>query len=351
MASAHTTDLEIRAKFKKLQLRAQSIGLTGTDLAKLETVRQLQTPKKYEKYLAKVANGIWYVKAWVVPAFLWTLLVVSMLAAVFIIQWPIPREKFLRAWFEFHDTDMEKEPCVLDVSESVADYLRPPVDCKMCRGLTSVDRVENITPEQFEAKYAYTGRPVLIVDATKNWTALQTFSFDFFKNIYSEDSPALHNQERNCQFFPYKTSFGSLSEVFNMSQEQSKHKVGTKPWYIGWSNCDSSAANVLRTHYSKPYFLPRVAESSKTDWIFMGCPGYGAHMHIDNVGLPSWQALVTGQKQWVLEPPPECYHECAPRIEVLMQQGDMIVVDTNIWFHSTLILGQDISIAIGSEFD
>ena len=46
------------------------------------------------------------------------------------------------------------------------------------------------------------------------------------------------------------------------------------------SNCDSSAANVLRKYYQKPYFLPDVSESSRTDWIFMGCPGYGAHLHV-----------------------------------------------------------------------
>jgi len=46
------------------------------------------------------------------------------------------------------------------------------------------------------------------------------------------------------------------------------------------SNCDSAAANILRTHYSRPYFLPIEAESSKTDWIFMGSPGFGARLHV-----------------------------------------------------------------------
>lgn len=46
------------------------------------------------------------------------------------------------------------------------------------------------------------------------------------------------------------------------------------------SNCDSSAANELRKHYKIPYFLPDTSESSKTDWVFMGCPGYGAHLHV-----------------------------------------------------------------------
>jgi len=49
------------------------------------------------------------------------------------------------------------------------------------------------------------------------------------------------------------------------------------------SNCDSAAANILRTHYSRPYFLPVDAESSKTDWIFMGSPGFGARLHVSVV--------------------------------------------------------------------
>ena len=28
---------------------------------------------------------------------------------------------------------------------------------------------------------------------------------------------------------------------------------------------------------------------SRLDWIFMGTPGYGAEMHIDDVQNPSWQ--------------------------------------------------------------
>lgn len=50
--------------------------------------------------------------------------------------------------------------------------------------------------------------------------------------------------------------------------------------YCFRSNCDNSAANILRQHYTRPYFLPEFSESSKTDWIFMGSPGYGAHLHV-----------------------------------------------------------------------
>ncbi|CAE1162103.1 unnamed protein product, partial [Acanthosepion pharaonis] len=167
-------------------------------------------------------------------------------------------------------------------------------------------------------------RPVVVVDGAKNWTAPKTFSFEFFKGIYSENSPALESKGYNCQFFPYQTEFANLAEVFQMEPERIKNTDHSKPWYIGWSNCDFSAANILRKHYSKPYFLPKSSESSKTDWIFMGTPGYGAHMHVDNVGNPSWQAQVTGHKRWSLMPPPECYFDCKHSLEVIVNPGEII---------------------------
>ena len=51
------------------------------------------------------------------------------------------------------------------------------------------------------------------------------------------------------------------------------------------SNCDFSAANILRKHYTRPYFLPKLSESSKTDWMFMGSPGYGANLHVSSLHL------------------------------------------------------------------
>lgn len=46
------------------------------------------------------------------------------------------------------------------------------------------------------------------------------------------------------------------------------------------SNCNEEIGSILREHYDNPYFLPETAESEKTDWIFMGSSGYGAHMHV-----------------------------------------------------------------------
>lgn len=124
--------------------------------------------------------------------------------------------------------------------------------------------------------YAYNGRPVIVKDALTNWTAMEAFSYEFFRELYTKESSSDGWRSHRCQFFPYKTEFRSLNEALTMSHQ----RRSSRPWYFGWSNCDSETADVLRRHYSRPYFLPERSESSPTDWIFMGTAGLGAHMHV-----------------------------------------------------------------------
>ncbi|KFM64612.1 hypothetical protein X975_14241, partial [Stegodyphus mimosarum] len=101
----------------------------------------------------------------------------------------------------------------------VQNMFMPPVDCSMCRNLTEVERVTNISPEDFENRFAYSAVPVIVSDGTKNWTALDVFSFEFFRNLYlgKEEEEIYWETERECQFFPYQTEFESLAEVLSMS--------------------------------------------------------------------------------------------------------------------------------------
>lgn len=100
------------------------------------------------------------------------------------------------------------------------------------------------------------------------------------------------------------------------------YEAGTKPWYFGWSNCNYEVAQELRKHYDRPYFLPDTSENNAVDWIFMGGSSLGAHLHVDNVRLPSWQAQIKGAKEWILAPPPECYYECST-FSIIVRTGDV----------------------------
>ncbi|ODN02406.1 hypothetical protein Ocin01_04282 [Orchesella cincta] len=167
----------------------------------------------------------------------------------------------------------------------------------------------------------------------------------FQQDIYDAESRSLQHFGQDCHFFPYATEFLSLAEVFNMTKERSE-----RPWYIGWSNCDAKTGHILRLHYQRPYFLPDTAESTHANWIFIGTSGFGAPMHIDHVLNPSWQGQIKGRKRWHFQPPPECHYECHS-FHVDVHPGEIIVLDTNKWYHQTQILAGENSIAIGSEYD
>lgn len=244
---------------------------------------------------------------------------------------------------------IREDPCLMTINDFFIEVARKPSNCSLvCEGLKVIPRVSGLSKEDFLTKYAYTGRPLVVTDAARNWSATERFNFTFFKDLFEKNKDAYRINEDECQFFPYRTEFISLEEAMNMSKERSEWKE--KPWYFGWSNCDPAVREELRTHYQLPYFLPTQSETSEEDWIFMGGPGPGAQIHIDSVGRPSWQAQLSGQKVWTLIPPPECEQVCQS-VTTTIHKGEVFIVDTNQWYHATKILPGDLSITIGAEFD
>ena len=222
------TEENVAESFRKLCRKAEALGLTSEQLSSLESVRSLQAP-----FLS--ASRKTCLKRTLLYPCLCVLLAVAIVPILSLVsEWPMSREQLVRRWFEFvGDAEaFENDWCLLRTSEELLSFFRPPTECDFCVGVTSIEKISHISPEAFESKYGYTGRPVVITDATKNWTAIETFSFEFLKDLYKTDSPALKNAHDICQFFPYKTSFNNLGEVFNMSIDRA-HGNG-QPWYIGW---------------------------------------------------------------------------------------------------------------------
>ncbi|XP_041780351.1 uncharacterized protein LOC121597995 [Anopheles merus] len=241
------------------------------------------------------------------------------------------------------------EDCILTMPAQLQKAFRPPESCGFCRTVHgTVPRLSNVSPAEFARDYAYRGGPVIVTDATVNWTAVESFDFWFFKRVYETHGSG--PRAERCQFFPYQTGFRDIREAFSLPESRVRYDPGTEPWYFGWSNCDPAIVNVLRKHYQRPYFLPADSENSAIDWVFMGGPGLGAHMHVDNVRLPSWQSQLKGAKEWILAPPPECLYQCE-FLSVVVQTGETIVLDTNKWYHKTNVLPGPISITVGAEYD
>lgn len=78
----------------------------------------------------------------------------------------------------FTNTDDE---CYIYMPGSLSNAFRSPQLCDFCVNITKIVKVANISPENFEESYAYNAAPIIVTDATVNWTALNVLSI-FYKN-------------------------------------------------------------------------------------------------------------------------------------------------------------------------
>ena len=205
----------------------------------------------------------------------------------------------------------------------------------------------------------------MVRNVTLDWEAMKVLDYSWLKAQYTKSDEILQYDARNCFFKCYKTEeFPTLASVFTMSEERVSD-VLSRPWYVGWSVCHKpvvreieklSKAEIFKHFKSISTFPVQLPDFlSELDmlgnmWIFIGSPGYGAHLHLDDdLELPTWQAQISGVKTWFLQPPPECGGRCKQELEADLHPGDMIIVNTNFWFHKTKVKDHGISLVVTQQ--
>jgi len=234
--------------------------------------------------------------------------------------------------------------CIMETPESNGygvDFCRTPVDCSSCQNVDKIDEisVENLSVDLFEGRYAYTSRPLIVRNASINWDLMEVLNYHWLKDIYLSDPDLVDKTGDECWFNRYKSlDIRNLRGVFKLSEARVT-KLSGKPWYVGWAVCQEKVAEEIFSLFERPTFINPDSTPPRKPWIFIGTPGNGAHLHIDNVDLSSWQAQVQGEKTWYLRAPPECYLSCPNKImEATLYPGDIIVINTNEWFHATKVI-------------
>ena len=118
---------------------------------------------------------------------------------------------------------------ILDNSDLVQRELN---DCRFCEGLTEVPKLSNLSIEDFVYKYAYSGKPIMVSDATDQWPARKQFTYQFFKKLYVANLDSLDRDAEEGQFFSYRSDVLDLYDLFMLSDERAA--LRGKKWYIGW---------------------------------------------------------------------------------------------------------------------
>ncbi|XP_078051106.1 uncharacterized protein LOC144477302 [Augochlora pura] len=236
--------------------------------------------------------------------------------------------------------------CLVSNNYLIWEFTRPISNCDYCKDVTTALILPNLTREEFE-EYAYSSRPMVIKNAAGNWPASKVFSWKFFKNLY-ENIEGAYDSVEECQFLHFKSNFTSLRDVFAMSEDRALQRSGQAPWYVGWKNCHLQILDTMKQFYNLPHFLPEDAEIPYTNYVFLGYEE-GAIMHLDYISRLMWQGQILGNKRWTVAPTPECDNICR-RFNFTVYAGDIILLDTRIWYHSTYVIDGNFSLTVTSEY-
>ncbi|XP_023949605.2 uncharacterized protein LOC112054156 [Bicyclus anynana] len=237
--------------------------------------------------------------------------------------------------------------CLLPINHLVWEATRPLSDCGYCANVTKPIILMNITRQKFR-KYAYSSKPIIVKNAIVHWRAIKEFNFYMFKKLYEQTAGSYESLEEGCQFLNFKTDLFTLKEVFSMPAARVRNEPGQEPWYVGWGNCHPDILTKVRKYYTVPEFLPEDAEFPVTENVFFGYE-MGAVMHLDYIPRLMWQGQVKGNKTWSVAPVPECEHVCN-KFKYYVEPGDVVLLDTRVWYHATSIPKGQFSLTVQSEY-
>ena len=118
--------------------------------------------------------------------------------------------------------------------------------CGYCRGYESVDRVSDVSCEEFMQVYGLTGRPVIVTDAMKDWNVsalvegLQNMSLQTYRNLYKEAVDLGTIDEVFGSFFdilsspadasPDRERYSTPEKFFTTADDV----IMNDTWYINW---------------------------------------------------------------------------------------------------------------------
>ncbi|MBN8853328.1 MAG: transcriptional regulator [Sphingobacteriales bacterium 50-39] len=141
--------------------------------------------------------------------------------------------------------------------------------------LQAVDRVDNISPEDFRENYYNPMKPLVIRDLSKDWPATTKWNWDFFKSIVGNVEVGLYNNIKSDAYTPINTAddymkFGNYIDMV---------RKGPAQWRIFLFNIFEHAPQIT-SDFEWPEHLMK-GFVKRYPMLFVGGKGSVTHMHFD----------------------------------------------------------------------
>ena len=227
--------------------------------------------------------------------------------------------------------------------------------------ISTIDRRNHLSWNEFIQNYASVGKPVVITDIVRTWAAFQKWSYDFFKVNYGP----FQCDVRDCHidaivpmamadYMDYMKS-GKRDRLLYLSQwaifpHPELYKDYQAPNYF--SNWLEKLPRKLQQKYGVTYST-----------LYIGPKGTGTNLHIDNRNTSAWLAVLSGQKRFIFFSPDQepflydgavdvlnpdlerfpLYAKAKP-VEIILEAGDLVYFPSK-WWHQVENLEDSIALS------
>jgi len=141
--------------------------------------------------------------------------------------------------------------------------------------LQAVDRVDNISPEDFRENYYNPMKPVVITDVSKDWSATTKWNWDFFKSIVGNVEVGVYNNIKSDAYTPINTAddYMKFGDYIDMIRK------GPAQWRIFLFNIFEHAPQITADFEWPEHLMKGFVK--RYPMLFVGGKGSITHMHFD----------------------------------------------------------------------
>ncbi|MBS1496240.1 MAG: cupin-like domain-containing protein [Bacteroidetes bacterium] len=226
--------------------------------------------------------------------------------------------------------------------------------------LKAIDRVENISPEDFKNNYYNKMKPVIITGLSKQWPAYTKWNWDYFINMVGDKEVGVYNNVKSDSYTPINTA----DAYMKFGDYLKKVKAGPLDLRIFLFNIFQHAPQVTGD-FSWPDELMK-GFVKKYPMLFVGGQGSVTHMHFDIDMSHILHTQFIGRKRVLLFPFEEQYKlyrkpwevlslanyanyseafdydnfpavKLANGYEVILEHGDTLFMPAGYWHHMEYI--------------
>lgn len=141
--------------------------------------------------------------------------------------------------------------------------------------LQAIDKVENISPEDFKKKYYEPMKPVVITGLAKEWPAYTKWNWDYFKEIVGDVKVGLYNNVKSDAYTPINTAddYKTFGEYIDMIRS------GPAGWRIFLFNIFQHAPQITKDFTWPEHLMKGFVK--RYPMLFVGGASSITHMHFD----------------------------------------------------------------------